>query len=265
MSTRGAWRPRLSPWGAALLVAGVLILPIASAHAASRATAMRSGVSPGRPLKRSDVAAARALVAAQTRYYAAGLATRREAGADVKAFIADLSKRCPNALPDTLLDGTAGQRTVYKQLFTEGAIDIGLIAQQPVGDATATEAQALDRIRFSRRAINHDLRDLARSQRATLTLAPEDMCDDITLAANGGFTQVPLTTTRFIDRVDNVLAGPAPSFDDLVSDVRPYMLTRHDAAAVRHMRAVGSRYTNFVFNLGIASGTRLAHVLGGTL
>jgi hypothetical protein len=81
---------------------------------------------------------------------------------------------------------------------------------------------------------------------------------------DGAFKQVPLTTTRFVNRVENVLAGPAPSFDDLVSDVRPYMLTRHDTAGVKHMRALGGRYTNFVFNLGIAAGTRLAHVLGGT-
>jgi hypothetical protein len=254
MSRRGECRPRLWPWGAALLVAGVLILPLASAQAASRGT----------PPKRGDVAAARALVAAQTRYYAAGMATRRETNADVTALIADVHSRCSNALPDTLLDGTPNQRTVYKQLFTEGAIDIGLVALQPIGDATAIEAEALDRIHFSKRAPNRDLRELARSQRATLKLAPEDMCDDIAIAAANGFTRVPLTTTRFVNRVENVLAGPAPSFDDLVSDVRPFMLTRHDAAAVKRMRALGSRYTSFVLNLGIASGTRLAHVLGGT-
>jgi hypothetical protein len=254
MTVRDARRPRLWPWCAAMLLAGVLILPVASARAAA----------PGATSARRDVASARALVGALGRYYAAGLATRREANANVTAFISDVRKRCPNALPATLLHGTPHQRTVYKQLFTEGAIDIGLVALQAVGDATATEAEALDRIHFSKRSANRDVRELARSQRATLTLAPEDLCDDITLAANDGFSQVPLTTTRFVARVGSVLAGPAPSFEDLVSDARPFLHRGRDAAAVRHLRAVGGRYTDFVLNLGIQAGTRLAQALGRT-
>jgi hypothetical protein len=234
-----------------LLVAGVLALPIASARAAAT----------GKASTQRDVAPARALVATLGRYYADGLATRREANANVTAFISDVKKRCPHALPATLLDGSPHQRTVYKQLFTEGAIDIGLVALQAVGDATATEAEALDRIHFSKRSANRDVRELARSQRATLTLAPEDLCDDITLAANDGFSRVPLTTTRFVARVENVLAGPAPSFDDLVSDARPFLHRGRDAAATKHLSAVGGRYTNFVVNLGIQAGTRLADAL----
>ena len=253
MTVRDARRPRLWPWCAAMLLAGVLILPVASARAAAPGTASAR-----------DVASARALVGALGRYYAAGLATRREANANVTAFISDVNKRCPSALPATLLDGTPHQRTAYKQLFTEGAIDVGLVALQAVGDATATEAQALDRIHFSKRSANRDVRELARSQRATLTLAPEDLCDDITLAANDGFSRVPLTTTRFVARVENALAGPAPSFEDLVSDARPFLHRGRDAAAVRHLRAVGGRYTDFVVNLGVQAGTRLAHALGGT-
>ncbi len=251
MTVRDARRPRLWPWCAAMLLAGVLILPVASARAAA----------PGTASTRRDVGSARALVGTLGRYYAAGLATRREANANVTAFISDVNKRCPNALPAALLDGTPHQRTVYKQLFTEGAIDVGLVALQAVGDATATEAQALDRIHFSKRSANRDVRELASSQRATLTLAPEDLCDDITLAANDGFSRVPLTTTRFVARVENVLAGPAPSFEDLVSDARPFLHRGRDAAAVRHLRAVGGRYTNFVVNLGIQAGTRLADAL----
>jgi hypothetical protein len=251
MTVRSARPSRLLPWGAALLLAGVLILPIASARAAAPASA------------RHDLASARALVAAQTRYYAAGVATRREADANVAAFIADVTKRCPNALPQTLLGGAPHQRAVYKRLFTEGAIDIGLVALQAVGDATATEADALARIHFSTRVVNRDVHQLAGSQRATLTLAPEDLCDDIQLAAGDGFTQVPLTTTRFVARVQNVLARPAPSFADLASDVRPFLHAHRDALAVRHLRALGGRYTNFVLNLGIQAGPRLAAALGG--
>jgi hypothetical protein len=254
MTVRDARPPRLWPWGAALLLAGVLPLPIAAARAAA----------PAKASTQRNVAPARALVAALDHYYAAGLATRREANANVSAFVGDVHKRCPNVLPDTLLDGGSRQRTVYKQLFTEGAIDIGLVALQAVGDATATEAEALDRIHFSKPSVNRDLRQLARSQRATLTLAPEDLCDDIRLAADDGFKRVPLTTTRFVARVQNVLARPAPSFDDLVSDALPSLHTSRDAAAVRHLRALGGRYTNFVVNVGIQAGTRLAHALGAS-
>src|ERR1700744_1473435 len=228
MTAHAAQLRRLRPWGAALVLAGVLILPVASAHAAT----------PTAPATRRDVASARALVATRARYCGAGLATRREANANVAAFINDVQKRCPNALPPTLLDGGPRQRTIYRQLFTEGAIDVALVALQAVGDATAAEVEALDRIHFSTRAANRDVRELARSQRATLTLAPEDLCDDISRAATDGFTRVPLTKTRFVAPVGSVLAPPAPSFDDLVADARPFLRTRRDAAAVRHLRAV---------------------------
>ena len=254
MTVHAAQRRRLRPWGAALVLAGVLILPVASAHAAT----------PTAPATRRDVASARALVATLDRYYAAGLATRREANANVAAFINDVQKRCPNALPPTLLDGGPRQRTIYKQLFTEGAIDVALVALQAVGDATTAEAEALDRIHFRTRAANRDVRELARSQRATLALAPEDLCDDIGRAADGGFTEVPLTTTRFVNRVEGVLAGPAPSFEDLVSDARPFLRTGRDAAAIKRLRTVGGRYTDFVLRLGIQAGTRLADALGQT-
>jgi hypothetical protein len=255
MSTRGASRPRLRPWRAVLpVLAGVLILPSASAQAAAQA----------KPPKRGDVAAARALVAAQTRYYAAGLATRREAKADVNAFVAQLNAQCPGALPSTLLDGGATKRTIYKQLFTEGAYDVGLVALQPLGDATANEARALDRIHFSNRAVNRDLRELAHSQRATLTLAPSDLCAHISDAAAAGFTGVPAATTQFVDHVENVLADPAPSFDGLIADIRPDVLTRRDVAAVKHMRTLAIRYTGFALGLGIDAGSRLSGVLGAS-
>lgn len=255
MCTRGAWRPRLLPWRAALLVlAGALIIPIASAQAAARA----------KPPTHGDVAAARALIAAQTHYFAAGLATRREATADVDTSIAQIRAQCPNALPAKLLDGGETQRAVYKQLFTEGALDLALAVLQPIGDATTTEAEALDRIHFSRGAVNRDIRRLARSQRAEVALAPSDLCADIKVSADGGYMQVPPATTRFVNHVENVAAGPAPSFNQLVDDVQPDVRTRRDAAAVKHMRALGIRYTSFVEGLAVDAGSKLSDALGAS-
>ena len=255
MCTRGAWRPRLLPWRAALLVlAGVLIIPIASAQAAARA----------KPPKRGDVAAARALIAAQTHYFAAGLATRREATADVNAFIAQTKAQCPNALPATLLDGGPAQRTVYQQLFTEGAFDLAIAQLQATGDATTTEAEALDRIHFSRRAVNRDIRQLARSLRAEVALAPVDLCADIKTAADGGYKQVPTQTTQFVNHFENTAAEPAPSFDQLVQDIQPDVVTHRDAGAVKHMRALGIRYTSFILGLATDSGSKLADALGAS-
>src|SRR5689334_170281 len=114
MSTRGASRPWLRPWRAALtLLAAVLILPVASAQAAGAAKA--------KPPRHRDVVAARALIAAQARFYEAGLATRRETTADVNAQIAEFKQQCGGALPATLLDGGQAKRTIYQQLFTEGS------------------------------------------------------------------------------------------------------------------------------------------------
>ena len=255
MCTRGAWRPRLLPWRAALLVlAGVLIIPITSAQAAARA----------KPPKRGDVAAARALIAAQTHYFAAGLATRREATADVNAFIAQTKAQCPNTLPATLLDGGPAQRTVYQQLFTEGAFDLAIAQLRATGDATTTEAEALDRIHFSRRAVNRDIRQLARSLRAEVALAPVDLCADIKTAADGGYKQVPTQTTQFVNHFENTAAEPAPSFDQLVQDIQPDVVTHRDAGAVKHMRALGIRYTSFILGLATDSGSKLADALGAS-
>ncbi len=254
MSTRGASRPRLRPWRAALpVLAGVLILPIGSAQAAAKA----------KPPRHSDVVAARALIAAQARFYEAGLATRRETTADVDAQIADFKQQCGSALPATLLDGGQAKRTVYRQLFTEGSFDLGLAALQPVGDAIATEARALDRIHFSKRAVNRDVRELAGSQRASLTVAPSDLCAHIKAAAQAGFTGVPAASMQFIDRVQNLTAAPSPSFNQLVDDIRPDVVTHRDAAAVKRLRGLGIRYTDFVFSLGIDAGRKLADALSG--
>ena len=80
-------------------------------------------------------------------------------------------------------------------------------------------------------------------------------------AAATGFTKVPVQTTRFATRVENVLAGPAPSLNDLIADIQPDIVTRHDAA-VRRLRALGIRYTAFALDLGINAGGKLAHALG---
>lgn len=237
-----------------LLLSAVLILPIASAQAARRA----------KPPKRSDIAAARALVAAQTGFFAAGLATRREATSDVNAFIGHVKAQCPNALPATLLDGGGPKRNVYTQLFTEASYDAGLAALTAEGDAIASEARALDRIHFSKRAVTRDVRNLARSQRASIALAPSDVCADIAAAAAGGFAMVPPGTTQFVSRVLNALAQPAPSFNTLLADIRPYVVSRQDVAAIKRMRALGVRYTDFIAGLGIDAGGKLADALGAS-
>ncbi len=76
--------------------------------------------------------------------------------------------------------------------------------------------------------------------------------------------QVPSVTTSFISHVEDAAAAPAPSFNQLVDDVRPFVLTRHDATAVRRMRSLGVRYTSFVEGLAIDAGGKLADALGAS-
>jgi hypothetical protein len=243
------------PWRAVLpALAGVLILPIASANAAVKV----------KPPSHRDVLAARALIQAQAGFYKAGLATRRETTAAVDAQVTDVKQACAAALPATLLDGGTAKRTVYRQLFTEGSFDLGLVALRPIGDAIASEVRALDRIHFSRRAVNRDLRELARSQRASLMVEPTDLCADIKAAAAGGSTIVPAPTTQLIDRVHSLEAAPAPSFDQLVTDIQPDVVTRGDAAAVKRLRGLGIRYTDFLLGLGVDAGRKLADALNGS-
>jgi hypothetical protein len=251
MSVREGSRPR--PWLlGALLVAVVLIFPVGGARAAARAKAPRA----------ADVAAARRLIAAQTSYYQAGMATRREAKADVNAALAQIKATCPQSIPNSLLDGTPAQRDLWMQLFGEAADDVALAEVQPLDDATTTLAQRLDRLHFSRGAVNRDLRQLSHALRLSLTLAPSDLCTDLKAAAANGFTAVPAATTAFNNHVDNVLGVPSPTVGGLIADVKPDTVTKADRAAIKRLKTVSVAYTGFIFNLSVDTGFKLADVLG---
>jgi hypothetical protein len=251
MSVRGATRPR--PWLlGALLVAVVLIFPMSSGRAAAKA----------KPRSHGDVVAARRLIAIQTRYYQAGMATRPQTRADVKAALAQMKATCPKSIPNALLAGSAAQRDLWMQLFGEAAGDVVLAEFRPLGDATATTAGRLDRLQFSRRAVNRDLRQLSQALRLSLTLTPSDLCADIKTAAAGGFTALPPATKAFNDHLNSVLAAPAPSLSGLIHDVKPDRVTRRDRAAIKRLTTVAGRYTTFIFNVSIDAGLELADVLG---
>jgi hypothetical protein len=75
---------------------------------------------------------------------------------------------------------------------------------------------------------------------------------------------VPAPTTQLIDRVHSLEAAPAPSFDQLVTDIQPDVVTRGDAAAVKRLRGLGIRYTDFLLGLGVDAGRKLADALNGS-
>jgi hypothetical protein len=206
--------------------------------------------------------AARRLIADQTSYYQAGMATRREARADVNAALAQIKATCPQSIPNALLDGTRAQRDLWNQLFNEAADDIALAELQPLGDATSNLAQRLDRLHFSRRAVDRDLRQMSHALRLSLTLAPSDLCTDLKAAAANGFTAVPPATTAFNDHLNEVLAAPSPSLGAIIDDAKPELLTKADRSAIKRLRSVADKYTGFIFNLSINAGFSLADVLG---
>ena len=157
---------------------------------------------------------------------------------------------CPNALPATLSDGPKRQQVVSKEMLTEAAYDIALAASRPINHAALVEADGLDRLHFRRRAATRDAREIARGQRLTAALKTSDLCGDLQATAAAGFTSVPPATRAFVAGVDRVFSIPAPSFDDLQKDLRPYLTTRRNKAAVRRVRGLGRRYTEFAFTLG---------------
>jgi len=226
MSERGATRPW--PWLLGALLFGlVLIFPISGARAATTARV--------KPPKPGDVAAARRLIALQTSYYQAGLATRREARADVNASLDQMKAACPHSIPNSLLNGTPAQKDLWDQLFSEASGDVALAELQPVGDATATTAHQLDRLHFSKRSVNRDLRQLSHALLLSLTLAPSDLCTDLKAAADGGFTAVPAATKAFNSHVDTVLGVPAPSLGGLIGDVKLDLVTKRDRTAIKRL------------------------------
>jgi hypothetical protein len=249
MSVRGACRPQLWLRGGALLVAAVLTLPIAAATAKTPS---------GR-----DVTSARKLMGDLARFYQAGLDTRRQAHAAVNASVQMIKATCPNALPATLSDGPKREQAVSMQMLTEAAYDLALVASQPTDHAALVEAAALDRLHFSRRAATRDAREIARGQRLTAALKTSDLCADLQAAAANGFTSVPPATRHFVAMVNRVFSVPAPSFDDLDKHLGPYLTTRRDKAAVKRVRDLGMRYTEFAFTLGLNAGGKLVSVLTG--
>jgi hypothetical protein len=248
MTVRGVCRPRLWLRVGVLLVAAVLTLPIAGATA--------------RTPSARDVRSARRLMGDLARFYRAALDTRRQANAAVNASIQMIKSTCPNALPNTS-SVPKRRQAVSMQMFTEAAYDIALVASQPVDHAALVEAAGLDRLHFSRRTANRDAREISRGQRLTAALKPSDLCGDLQAAAASGFTRVPPATRHFLAVVNRVFSIPAPSFDGLQKDLGPYLITRRDKAAVRRVRHLGTRYTEFAFTLGLNAGGKLVSVLTG--
>ncbi len=249
MSVRGACRPRLWLRGGALLVAAVLTLPIAGATAKTR--------------RARDVTSARSLMRDLVRFYQAGLDTRKQANADVDAAIKLIKHGCPNVLPASLDTGPKRQQTVSMQMLNEAAYDIALVASQPIDHAALVEAAGLDRLHFSRRAADRDAREIARGQRLTAALKTSDLCGDLRAATANGFTSVPPGTRHFLAVVNRAFSIPAPSFGDLAMDLGPYLTTRRDKAAVKRVRDLARRYTEFAFTLGLNAGGKLVSVLTG--
>jgi hypothetical protein len=244
------------PWLlGALLVGVIVIFPVGGARAAG--TSHRA-----KPPKQADVAAARRLLGIQTRYYKAGLATRREATADVNSALAQIKQECPHSVPDALLQGTQAQRAVWMALFTEAADDLALAEVQPLDDATATEARELDRLHFSKRAVNRDLRQFSHALRLSLTVAPSDLCADVKAAAAGGFRTVPAPTTAFVNHLNDVVNTPSPSFGAVIQDILPDITTKRDRIAMAQLKNVAENYTGFVFDLALKAGLSLADGLG---
>jgi hypothetical protein len=211
--------------------------------------------------KPRDVAAARVVIGAITRFDRTALGHEAAMTAAAKALVTQVQAGCAGSLPASVINGTAKQQAVAFDLVVEGAFDLSLDVVHPLDHAGLTLAKGLDRAHFSKRAFARGIHATAKIQRVLLALKPSDLCGDIKAAAAGGFAADPPGTTAFLKVFERLDSSSGESIPEILKKVNPYLLTTRDRAALKRLKTVDARYQKFSTKLGVKWGAKLGSVL----
>jgi hypothetical protein len=215
------------------------------------------------PPEARDVAAARTVIRAITRFDQTALRHEGAMTAAAKALVAQVHAGCAGGLPPSVINGTAQQQAVAFDLVFESAFDLSLDVVHPLGHAALTMAKSLDRVHFSKRAFTRGIHATAKIQRVLLAIRPSDLCGDVKAAAAGGFAADAPGTTAFLKSFESLISGSAQSIPNTLKKIRAYLVTTGDRAALTRLQTVDSRYQKFSTKLVTKWGAKLGSVLTG--
>jgi hypothetical protein len=211
--------------------------------------------------KPHDVAAARAVIHAITRYDQT--AVRREGAmtAAAKAEVAQVQAGCAGGIPASVANGTTQQQAVAFDLVFEGVVDLSLDVLHPVHHPGLLLAHAFNHVHFAKASLTRGIHAIAKLEHALLTLPSSDLCADVKAAAANGFTADPPGTTASLKRFSSVLLSSTTGVTGVLKKIRAYLVTKADRAALKRLQQVDSRYQNFSTKLGSKYGGKLGSVL----
>lgn len=193
------------------------------------------------------------------------LASKREKAA-VNAVVERVSAHCRGELPDYLRTGTAAQQRVWTAFAndeTSGELILALL--RPVHKDYAAAARRLERLHWTRPAINRAVTADARRTLAALALKPPDQCADVRAAAATQFTTVPADAKRFITRATRLFraSDAAPAFAGHLK-----MFTRYITAAekpkVRTLNSLEAKLNHILDRSDLNAYLRTIEALRGT-
>jgi hypothetical protein len=244
--------PRSWLLGGAVVVALVLNLLDGAAFAAAPAQA---------PAPR-DVATARRVLRALTRYDLAQLHRQQQSTAAAKAVLTGVQSGCPHSLPLSLGEhGTRRQRKVIGLLDLESVVDVYVAAAQPVDPVQRSLAGALGRVHFTDRAFSRSVHLTAKTERMLAALKLRDVCRDIKTASEHRFAVMPRGVMQFGGFFLEAAPSAEEPIDQLPTDLRPDLTTPRDRAAITRYRTVHARYNAFEGHVLKKWGPRVARAL----
>jgi hypothetical protein len=235
------------------VAAGAIALTLAGGVAT--ATAATAKATP------QDVAAARAVVSAITRYDQTALGREGAMTGAAQALVAQVQAGCAGGIPAADANGTAQQQSVAFDLVFEGVFDLSLDALHPVHAPALALSHAFDRVHFSNRALTRGVHTIAALERALLAQAPSDLCADVKAADANGFTADPPGTTASLKAASKVLSASSGGVKGVLKKLTAYLTSKRDRAALTHLKAVDARYQRFFTRLGARWGNKLGSVL----
>jgi hypothetical protein len=237
-----------------LSLGGVVAGAIAGAIALNLLGGAAMAAAPAKAPKIRDVAAARTVVRAITRFDRTALGRQSQMIAAAKAVVAQVQAGCPAGLPSSVLNGTSTQRAVALDLLFEAAFDLSIDVVRPLRHPALALAAGLERATFSKRGFSRSIHQTATVQRVIVTLKPSDLCGDIKAAAAGGFAADPPGTTAFLNGFQSAASGAGLSVPEIIKKTKPYLVTTRDRASLKHLETIDARYEKFVTNLGSSGG-----------
>ena len=235
------------------LVAGVVALGLLGGSAVA--------ATPAKAPKPRDVAAARAVIHAFSRFDQTALHREGAMTALAKALVAQVQAGCAGTIPSSIAKGTDKQQGVFFDIIFEGAFDLTVRAIQPLDHASTSLTKRLDRVHFSKRTFTRRIHDTAKAQQLVLAIKPSDLCADVKTAAAGGFAADAPGTTAFLKGILRLNPGPTETVTKILKTIRADLVTKSDLAALKRLQKVDARYQNFSTNLGLRWGAKLGEVL----